>query len=90
VKAPQNRVPIDFLLTGGVPGDGVQGGVWFPDPEAASVEIAGRRYLALARLVELKLVSGLSAPDRPRDLDDVIQVIRKNGLGEHFGDHLHP
>ena len=32
----------------------------------------------------------MSAPDRPRDLDDVIQLIRKNRLGEHFADALHP
>jgi hypothetical protein len=44
----------------------------------------------LARLVELKLASGLSAPDRPRDFADVIQLIRKNSLGEHFADQLHP
>jgi hypothetical protein len=90
VKDAQTRVPIDFLLTGGVPGDGVQRGVLFPDPEAAAVEIAGRRYLGLARLVELKLASGMSAPDRLQDLADVIQMIRKNALGEHFGDQLHP
>lgn len=90
VKDAQNRVPIDFLLTGGVPGSGVQRGVVFPDPAAVSVEIDGRRYLALASLIELKLASGLSAPDRLQDFADVIQLIRKNTLGEHFADQLHP
>jgi len=90
VKDAQNRVPIDFLLTGGVPGSGVQRGVVFPDPAAVSVEIEGRRYLALASLIELKLASGLSAPDRLQDFADVIQLIRKNALVEHFADQLHP
>jgi hypothetical protein len=84
------RVPIDFLLTGGIPGDGTPRGVSFPDPVDVAVEIAGCRYLALGRLVELKLASGLSAPDRLQDFADVIQLIRKNTLGEHFADQLHP
>ena len=90
VRDTATRVPIDFLLTGGIPGDGTPRGVAFPDPADVAVEIAGRRYLALARLVELKLASGLSAPDRPRDFDDVIRLIQANALGEHFADQLHP
>ncbi|MFN9333503.1 MAG: hypothetical protein ACK6D1_13000 [Planctomycetota bacterium] len=90
VRDTATRVPIDFLLTGGIPGDGTPRGVAFPDPADVAVEIAGYRYLALARLVELKLASGLSAPDRLQDFADVIQLIRKNALGEHFADQLHP
>jgi len=40
--------------------------------------------------IEMKLASGLSAPDRPLDFDDVIRLILANTLGEHFGDQLHP
>lgn len=90
VRDAATRVPIDFLLTGGLPGDGTDRGVAFPDPTEVAVEIAGRRYLALSRLIELKLASGLSAPDRLQDFADVIQLIRKNSLGEHFADQLHP
>jgi len=90
VKDAEGNVPVDVLVTGGIPGDGVPRGVSFPDPAAAAIELAGKRYLALARLIELKLASGLSAPDRPRDLDDVIQLIRRNGLGEQLADALHP
>ena len=90
VRDAENRVPIDFLLTGGIPGDGTPRGVEFPDPTEVAIELAGTRYLTLAKLVELKLASGLSAPDRPRDFDDVIQLIRLHGLGEHFADGLHP
>lgn len=84
------RVPIRFLLAGDAPGDGVPRGVCFPDPSDVAVELVGGRCVVLARLVELKLASGLSAPDRPRDFGDVIQLIRKNSLDEHFADQLHP
>ena len=32
----------------------------------------------------------MTAPDRPRDLDDVIQLIRANALPRDFGDVLDP
>lgn len=82
-------VPIRFLLTGGIPGTGEPHGVEFPDPAAVAVEHAGNMYLSLGALIELKLASGLSAPDRPGDFADVIQLIRCNRLGEHFADGLH-
>ena len=62
----------------------------FPSPRPQRSNCRGKKYLTLTKLVELKLASGMSAPDRPRDLDDVIQLIRKNRLGEHFADALHP
>lgn len=89
MKDAERKVPIDVLLTGGIPGDGTPHGVVFPDPVAVVVEIEARKYLSLSSLVELKLASGMSAPDRPRDFDDVIQLIRVNQLGEHFADGLH-
>lgn len=89
VRDAERRVPIDVLVTGGIPGDGTPHGVVFPDPAAVAVEIEGKRYLSLAKLVELKLASGLSAPDRLQDFADVIALIRANRLGGHFGDALH-
>jgi hypothetical protein len=89
MKDSETKVPIDCLVTGGIPGDGTPRGVVFPDPAAVAVEIAGRKYLSLAALTEMKLASGLSAPDRLQDFADVIQLIRKNALGEHFADALH-
>ncbi len=62
---------------------------WRRRSAAVAIEQAGRKYVSLAALVELKLASGLTAPDRPRDFDDVIQLIRSNRLGEHFADGLH-
>jgi len=32
----------------------------------------------------------MTAPDRPRDLDDVIQLVRANALPREFSDELHP
>jgi hypothetical protein len=90
VKDTDRGVPIDILVTGGIPGDGTPRGVAFPDPAEAAIELAGKRYLTLAKLIELKLASGLSAPDRLQDFADVISLIRANGLGEHFADTLHP
>lgn len=90
VKDTENRVPIDFLVTGGIPGDGKPRGVAFPDPTAVVVEKAGKRYLSLAKLIELKLASALSVPQRLIDLADVVTLIRINRLGEHFGEQLHP
>jgi hypothetical protein len=90
MRDTDRRVPIDVLVTGGIPGDGTPRGVVFPDPAVVAVEHEGKRYLSLQKLIELKLASGLSAPDRPRDFDDVIQLVRANRLGEHFGDALHP
>jgi len=85
----ERLVPITALVSGGIPGDGTPHGVVFPDPEEASIEVAGKHYLTLAKLIELKLASGLSAPDRLQDHADVIALIRANGLGEPFADGLH-
>jgi hypothetical protein len=90
VNDTEFRVKIDFLLTGGIPGNGTPCGVTFPDPAAVAVEVNGAKYVDLGRLIEMKLACGLSSPDRPRDFDDVIQAIRVNGLGEFFAESLHP
>ncbi|HEX5052720.1 MAG TPA: hypothetical protein VFZ65_13170 [Planctomycetota bacterium] len=79
---------VDFLISGGSPGDGRDHGLRFPDPGAVAVEIDGKRYVSLPRLIELKLASGMSAP--AAHFDDVIQLIRANGLAEDFGAQLHP
>lgn len=89
VKDAETKVPIDFLLTGGVPGDGVMRGMTFPDPKDVAIEKVGKRYVDLATLVGMKVASAMTAPDRPRDFDDVIRLIRANELGEHFAGGLH-
>jgi hypothetical protein len=89
VRDTDNRVTVDFLLTGGIPGDGSQHGVLFPDPAQVAIEVAGIKYVSLAALIEMKIACGLTSPHRPRDFDDVIRLIQQNRLGEHFGEQLH-
>lgn len=85
------NINIDVLLTGDYPGDGLPKPVAFPDPcEASQRDANGTPVLTLQKVVELKLASGMTAPDRPRDFDDVIQLIRKNQLIREFGDSLNP
>lgn len=70
-------VRIEILTSGEYPGDGLPKPVAFPDPDLPGVtlEIDSVRVIALDRLIELKLASGLSAPHRLRDLADVQDLI---------------
>ena len=83
-------VRIEFLVTGGFPGDGKPKPVAFPDPVAVSVEIGGVKYLGLPSLVELKLASGISAAHRLKDLADVQELIRVLALPREFAEQLNP
>jgi hypothetical protein len=83
-------VRIKFLVTGEFPGDGRPKPVSFPDPLACSAETGGIRFLTLPQLIELKLASGMTAPDRLRDLADVQELIRREQLDDSFGDQLAP
>jgi hypothetical protein len=60
----------------------------FPDPGESSEEIAGIRTISMPKLIELKLASGMTAPDRLKDLADVQELIKAKGLGEDFADTL--
>ncbi len=71
---------------GGLPGRRVAQAGEVPDPADAAVDIDGLQTLDLPNLVELKLASGMTAPDRPRDLDDVIQLVRALGAPDEFLD----
>jgi len=62
--------------------------VSFPDPDESSTEIGGIRVIELPRLVELKLASGMTAPDRLRDLADVQELIRAENLDDSFATRL--
>jgi hypothetical protein len=86
----RNNVKVDVLLTGDYPGDGKPKPVQFPDPAHVAVEIDGLQTVGLPELIELKLASGMTAPDRPRDFDDVIQLVRALGLSRHFSRQLDP
>ena len=55
-----------------------------------SVEIDGVRVVTLEKLVELKLASGMTAPDRLKDLADVQELIKARDLGPDFAEELNP
>ncbi|GIW70880.1 MAG: hypothetical protein KatS3mg102_0422 [Planctomycetota bacterium] len=85
-------VRIDVLLSGEYPGDGKPKPVAFPEPgpEVTVAEPSGLRVLSLPVLLELKIASGMTAPHRPRDLDDAIQLIAKNALPLEYAERLNP
>ncbi len=83
-------VKIEFLVTGDYPGDGKPKPVAFPDPSAVAVMHEGINYLNLSTLVELKLASGMTNPDRMKDLVDVLELIKILALPRDFVQQLDP
>jgi hypothetical protein len=83
-------VRIEFLITGGFPGDGKPKPVSFPDPKDVAVEINGIKYLGLSTLIELKLASGMTNPGRLKDLADVQELIKTLALSRDFAKQLNP
>jgi hypothetical protein len=81
-------VKIDFLISGQFPGDGKPKPVAFPAPENVAVERSGIRYVNLATIIELKLASGISNPERMKDLADVQELIKILALPRDFGAQL--
>lgn len=89
MRDTEYNVKIDVILTGDHPGDGKPKPVAFPHPSVA--ERAGDiMVLPLRDLVELKLASGLTNPDRLKDLADVQELIRHAHLPAELGDALDP
>jgi hypothetical protein len=83
-------VKIDVLLAGDYPGDGMPKPVTFPDPAAAAIRGAGVMLLPVRDLVELKLASGMTNPDRLKDLADVQELIRAARLPLELREELQP
>lgn len=78
-------VKVDVLLAGEFPGDGKPKPVVFPDPATLHLETRdGLPVIPLRPLLELKCASGMTTTHRPRDLDDVIQLIRRNNLPKDY------
>jgi len=90
LRATQGGVPVEVIVAGEYPGDGRPKPVSFPEPASASVEIDGVRVVTLEKLVELKLASGMTAPDRLKDLADVQELIKARDLGPDFAEELNP
>lgn len=88
LRDTETGVKIEFLVTGGFPGDGKPKPVAFPDPAACAVEIETGKYLGLPTLVELKLASGMTNLLRAKDIGDVIALIQECHLGAEFADQL--
>jgi len=90
LRATNGNVPVEIIVAGDYPGDGRPKPVSFPDPAAASLEIDGVRVVTLEKLVELKLASGMTAPDRLKDLADVQELVKARGLDAGFAEKLDP
>ncbi len=86
----EHGVDIDIVIAGTYPGDGRPKPVAFPDPGEAAERGARVALLSLAKLLELKLASGMTATDRLKDLADVQEVIRIKGLPRAFANELNP
>ena len=83
-------VRIEFLVAGDFPGDGKPKPVAFPDPAVVAVVFEGINYLNLPTLIELKLASGMTNPDRMKDLVDVLELIKLLALPRDFVQQLAP
>ncbi len=84
-----NMVRVTFVLEGDYPGDRKQKPVAFPNP-AEFGTAGGIAFLPLPVLLTLKIASGMTAPHRPGDLADVIELIRKNNLELDYAGELAP
>jgi hypothetical protein len=89
-RSTREGVSIEVILAGEYPGDGKPKPVSFPVPATSSTEIDGVRIVTLEKLVELKLASGMTAPDRLKDLADVQELIKIRGLTSDFAEALNP
>ena len=88
LRSTTDGVIIDVMITGEYPGDGKPKPVQIPDPAEVATEIGGVRYVTLEKLIELKLASGISAPDRLKDLADVQELIKVRPLPRDFAERL--
>ena len=90
LRSNSDGTPIEIIAAGEYPGDGKLKPVSFPNPSETSVEIDGVKFPTLEKLVELKLASGMTAPDRLKDLADVQELIKIRGLSSDFAEKLNP
>jgi len=90
IRSTADGVSIEVMITGEYPGDGKPKPVSMPAPAAASTELDGVRFVTLEKLIELKLASGISAPDRLKDLADVQELIKIRKLDADFAAKLDP
>jgi len=89
-RQTDQNLPIKIITSGEYPGDGRPKPVRFPEPGEHSVVIDGVKTVDLAKLIELKLASGMSGLARLKDLADVQELIRVKGLDEQMAERLDP
>jgi len=86
-----SRVRVEFLIAGEYPGDGKPKPVSFPQPQSVAERDAdGVAFVGLEKLIEMKLASAKSAPQRIKDRADVLELIHRLGLKADFAERLHP
>lgn len=90
LRDTETGVRIEFLLTGDFPGDGRPKPVQFPEPQTVTTEFDNIKYLSLPALLELKLASGMTNPERHKDLVDVEELIRLLRLPQSYMEILNP
>jgi hypothetical protein len=90
LRSTTDNVSIEVMTTGEYPGDGRPKPVSMPAPVEASTKIDGIKFVTLEKLIELKLASGISAPDRLKDLADVQELIKIRKLDADFALKLDP
>jgi len=90
LRDTENGVRIEFLIAGEYPGDGKPKPVAFPSPVDVGEVDDGVRYLNLTSIIELKLASGMTNPQRMKDLADVQDLIKHGNLALELGDGLNP
>src|SRR2546423_3200305 len=89
-RATRADVPIEVIVAGEYLGDGQPKPVAFPAHATAATEIDGVRFVTLEKLIELKLASGMTAPDRLKDLADVQELIKLPGLTSELAARFNP
>ncbi|HEX8567262.1 MAG TPA: nucleotidyl transferase AbiEii/AbiGii toxin family protein [Pyrinomonadaceae bacterium] len=89
-RETRDNVTVEIITAGEFPGDGLPKPVEFPAPNDAAIEIDGIKTLSLEKLIELKLASGMTAPDRLKDLADVQELIKIKNLNAGFAENLNP
>ena len=90
LRSTLDGTPVELITAGEYPGDGKPKPVSFPQPSETTVEIDGVKFPILEKLIELKLASGMTAPDRLKDLADVQELIKLRSLSAEFAERLNP
>ena len=90
LRDTESKVKIKFFKAGDFPGDGKPKPFAFPDPADVVEARNGIPVVRLQTLIELKIASGISSPERLRDLADAQELIKILLLPANLADPLHP